>query len=531
MVLTNEADGHESKFIKKIVGVMEDKLRRMPLSLEPYRSRIWHHNDSCKVLRQNTGTQSIEGLVLNMQMHPLYNPVRNSSKVVLETHAFTRMHNLRLLQLSHVQLSGCYEEFPTGLRWLCWMKFPLASLPSDLSLERVVFLEMCYSSLKQVWRGTKYLPSIKVLNLRVKDVVSVYHCPLLEQVTYQSFFPQTLGADSNDKLFEIEGWYKLVPIERVDEEMINLLSLREVDSLETIMVDTVFPFGSGWKGPVQGLYEGGIFSTFLPGNEVPGVFSHRSRGSSVSFTVPLLPNLNIRGLNVFSVSVLAKPKNFAATAVVFNKSKGRGWCYTPFIHSVSDGTDMIWLSHWKFGSQLEGGDVVTVSMPEGAEECGAQLVYHEQEEKISCTQLSITDDPWYLSSVISSTMNRPVDISSVRVNLHCYSVEIQSTDSIEDINEKTNKEEGQQGGLILTLGAQSGSNDNTSCLKDKEEGQQGDLIVMLAEQRGSNRSYGGHKGRKLIIIAFVLFLSVFSAALISSLLEREKQQARILIPT
>ncbi|KAK9944515.1 hypothetical protein M0R45_010079 [Rubus argutus] len=486
MVLTNEADGHESKFIKKIVGVMEDKLRRIPLSLEPYepgqRSRIWHHNDSCKVLTQNTGTQSIEGLVLNMQMHPLYNPVRNSSKVVLETHAFTRMHNLRLLQLSHVQLSGCYEEFPTGLRWLCWMKFPLASLPSDLSLERVVFLEMCYSSLKQVWRGTKYLPSIK-------------------------------------------GRYKLVPIERVDEEMINLLSLREVDSLETIMVDTVFPYGPGWKGPVQGLYEGGIFSTFLPGNEVPGVFSHRSRGSSVSFTVPLLPNLNIRGLNVFSVSLLAKPKNFAATAVVFNKSKGLGWCYTPFIHGVSDGTDMIWLSHWKFGSQLEGGDVVTVSMSDGAEECGAQLVYDEKEEKISCTQLSITDDPWYLSSVISSTR-------VPGVNLHCYSVEIQrSTDIIKDIDEKTNKEEGQQGGLILTLGAQSGSNDNTSCLKDKEEGQQGDLIVMLAEQRGSNRSYGGHRGRKWIIIAFVLFLSVFSAALISSLLEREKQQARILVPT
>lgn len=149
--------------------------------------------------------------------------------------------------------------------------------------------------------------------------------------------------------------------------------------------------------------------------------------------MPLLPNLNIRGLNVFSV--LAKPKNGTVTTVVFNKSKGLVWSYTPCIYGVSDGTDMIWLSHWKFGSQLEGGDVVTVSMgwitDAQVKECGAQLVYDEQEEKISSTQLSITDDPWYLSSVISST---PLS----GVNLHCNSVEIQrNTDVIGDINEKT----------------------------------------------------------------------------------------------
>jgi hypothetical protein len=48
----------------------------------------------------------------------------------------------------------------------------------------------------------------------------------------------------------------------------------------------------------QGLHEGGIFSTFLPGNEVPGRFSHTSRGSSVSFTVPLLPKLFTLGLGI-----------------------------------------------------------------------------------------------------------------------------------------------------------------------------------------------------------------------------------------
>ncbi|PRQ25284.1 hypothetical protein RchiOBHm_Chr6g0281881 [Rosa chinensis] len=73
-------------------------------------------------------------------------------------------------------------------------------------------------------------------------------------------------------------------------------------------MDTVSDETSIWKGrmhplqvSLQGLYEDGAFTTFLPGNEIPGQFSYRSRGSSVSFTVPLLPNLNIRGLNIFSV--------------------------------------------------------------------------------------------------------------------------------------------------------------------------------------------------------------------------------------
>ena len=79
----------------------------------------------------------------------------NSIKVVLEMNAFTRMHKLRLLQLSHVQLTGCYKEFPTGLRWMCWLKYPLPSIPSDFPLQSLVVLEMCHSSLRQVWTGTK----------------------------------------------------------------------------------------------------------------------------------------------------------------------------------------------------------------------------------------------------------------------------------------------------------------------------------------------------------------------------------------
>lgn len=109
------------------------------------------------------GFKKIEGLALNM--HPVECPSRKSNMVVLETKAFKRMVKLRLLQLSYVQLNGCYEEFPHGLRWLNWLKFPLDSIPSDLLLESMVVLEMHYSSLRQIWKGIKVLNFCFVLLL------------------------------------------------------------------------------------------------------------------------------------------------------------------------------------------------------------------------------------------------------------------------------------------------------------------------------------------------------------------------------
>lgn len=88
-------------------------------------------------------------------MYHVETPSGNSNNVVLETNAFTRMVKLRLLQLSYVQLNGGYEEFPKGLRWLYWLEFPLDSIPSDFRLESLVVLEMHYSSLRKIWKGTK----------------------------------------------------------------------------------------------------------------------------------------------------------------------------------------------------------------------------------------------------------------------------------------------------------------------------------------------------------------------------------------
>ncbi|XP_070680737.1 disease resistance protein RPV1-like isoform X1 [Malus domestica] len=149
------------------------------------RSRLWHHKDSFEVLRDKNGTKKIQGIVLNMHMHLAHNPI-NTNETVLETNAFEKMRKLQLLHLSHVRLDGCYADFPTGLRWLCWLQFPLDSTPIGFPLGCLIVLEMQYSSLRQVWKGTKSLPSLKILDVNhshaLTEIMDFSLCPCLEEL-------------------------------------------------------------------------------------------------------------------------------------------------------------------------------------------------------------------------------------------------------------------------------------------------------------------------------------------------------------
>ncbi|ONI00335.1 hypothetical protein PRUPE_6G083100, partial [Prunus persica] len=131
----------------------------------------------------------LKGLALDMHMHSLNTPWGNSDEEVLETNAFARMSKLRLLHLSHVRFKGCIEEFPKGLRWLCWLEFPLKSIPSDFPLECLVYLEMPHSNLRQVFKGIKYLRSLKTVDLShshsLTEISSFLLVPNLERLVLE----------------------------------------------------------------------------------------------------------------------------------------------------------------------------------------------------------------------------------------------------------------------------------------------------------------------------------------------------------
>ncbi|CAN6722311.1 unnamed protein product [Malus baccata var. baccata] len=157
-------DEYDKVKMHDMIRAMGREIVRQESEEPEKRSRLWHHKDSFQVLRKKNGTKKIQGLVLDMRNHPANSPI-NTNETVLETNAFARMRNLQLLHLSHIRLDGCYTDFPTGLRWLCWLEFPLDSIPIDFPLENVIVLEMQYSSLRQVCKGTKFLPSLMILDV------------------------------------------------------------------------------------------------------------------------------------------------------------------------------------------------------------------------------------------------------------------------------------------------------------------------------------------------------------------------------
>ncbi|XAR49183.1 hypothetical protein NMG60_11032284 [Bertholletia excelsa] len=252
------------------------------------RSRIWDHNSSSYILREKIGTNQIEGLIYNINilsradyggskpfLYRTLNPLkkfalnifpsyligvnsRNSNEESLKTDAFTKMHNLKLLQLNYVQLSGSYERFPKRLRWLCWRGFPLPSIPNDFLLERLVILEMLESNLKNVWNGTKNLQCLKILDVSSSksltctpnfsfvtrlEILLLENCTSLVEIHESigllkrldflnlrncnslSYLPRSIGRLRSLKTLDISGCSNL---EELPTEMMNMKSLKEL---------------------------------------------------------------------------------------------------------------------------------------------------------------------------------------------------------------------------------------------------------------------------------------------------------------
>ncbi|XP_052209588.1 disease resistance protein RUN1-like isoform X2 [Diospyros lotus] len=186
------------------------------------RSRLWNHKDSFHVLREKTGTKKITGLALDMHFlkedksggNNFGHLKESSSKkrkrcqfeifssllkgtanktlneIVLEVDAFAGMSNLQLLQISDVQLCGNHKNFPKELRWLYWSHCSLQSAPNDFPFDKLVSLQMPYSSLKNVFNGAKCLLLLKILDLshshNLYEILDFSMLPNLERLVLEN---------------------------------------------------------------------------------------------------------------------------------------------------------------------------------------------------------------------------------------------------------------------------------------------------------------------------------------------------------
>ncbi|CAI9293129.1 unnamed protein product [Lactuca saligna] len=127
------------------------------------RSRVWLSSDSYKILSKGEGSETMEGLAMDMPMLRAEKIAFKSS--ILKTDALKKMDKLKLLQLNFVQLTGSYENFSEDLRWLSWLGFHLRIIPSELFMGNLVAIDMSYSNL-EVFEPPMVLQSLQILNLK-----------------------------------------------------------------------------------------------------------------------------------------------------------------------------------------------------------------------------------------------------------------------------------------------------------------------------------------------------------------------------
>ncbi|XP_021806791.1 TMV resistance protein N-like [Prunus avium] len=131
-------------------------------------SRLWKREDVTDVLSDESETEEIEGVALDLHRDVFVVVFRylDPDFPIFSTQAFTNMKKLRLLRLSDVVLTGKYKDFPKKLIWLWWHYFPRESIPDDFPVQpKLVALDLQYSQLKIVWKDCKLHENLKILNL------------------------------------------------------------------------------------------------------------------------------------------------------------------------------------------------------------------------------------------------------------------------------------------------------------------------------------------------------------------------------
>ncbi|KAL6318238.1 hypothetical protein AAG906_035746 [Vitis piasezkii] len=157
-------------------------------------SRLWDPEDIYRVLTRNTGTETIEGIILDLDMP-------KPKQIEFTTEAFKMMKKLRLLKVHQdakydgihwkavtapkVHFSGDFEFPSYELRYFQWDGYPLESLPSNFHGEELVELKFRSSNIKQLFQENKLLEKLKVINLSdsqhlIEIIPNISNAPNLE---------------------------------------------------------------------------------------------------------------------------------------------------------------------------------------------------------------------------------------------------------------------------------------------------------------------------------------------------------------
>ncbi|XP_022743844.1 disease resistance protein RML1B-like [Durio zibethinus] len=319
------------------------------------------------------------------------------------------LQNMKSLRVLNLNGTAIYQS----KSWMSWLSlkrskelgFFWAYLPCSLVK---LSLESCRLSTDVMPNDFSSLPSLKFLNLSKNPIHSLpksisslaklnellltscselqlipklpIFCPLIG--IYMSSSPLThilsslqclmswkrcmiLGCE---KLAEVEGVFKLEPIENFEVEQIK--NIFNIDFIESNKVQ-LFNYLTDTKivTTPQVVNECGITSTFISGSEVPIRFDHRTKGSRIAFSLPA-PSHSGEKISCFNLCIVfslvsGQIFDFPPSLFIFNETKDIMWGYLSNFIGIpeTNNNTMLWLVHWPtMGFQLEGGDFVSCTV-------------------------------------------------------------------------------------------------------------------------------------------------------------------------
>ncbi|KAL8090596.1 hypothetical protein AgCh_039879 [Apium graveolens] len=126
-------------------------------------SRLWESKDIQDVLKEEKGTEAIEGII--PQKFYYQDELEGES---FAARTFITMHKLRFLYLGKVALTGSFKHTFEDLRLLFWECCPLHCLPSEFHPQKLVILSLPCSKMKTMWElhmVSEVFENLKTLNM------------------------------------------------------------------------------------------------------------------------------------------------------------------------------------------------------------------------------------------------------------------------------------------------------------------------------------------------------------------------------
>ncbi|KAF3948262.1 hypothetical protein CMV_025720 [Castanea mollissima] len=172
-------DDHGTLWMHDLLQDMGQEIVRHESPREPGgRSRLWIYDDVIHVLKNNTGTEVVEGIMLNMPIQEVEH---------LSAEVFSKMKILRLLIIGNMKLpkgfiNGTMKlpkvlirgnvHLPKDLSYLSnelriieWHGYPFKSMPTSFQPNKLVEIRMHCSRIIQLWKGIMILDALKLMDL------------------------------------------------------------------------------------------------------------------------------------------------------------------------------------------------------------------------------------------------------------------------------------------------------------------------------------------------------------------------------